>query len=290
MKTLLKTLATLALGAGLFQGHAHAQYRFNASDVVRYALTSHGITYLLRDRRGSVNAWNEVGNLERYTPTSGRWGNTDCSGLVSAALRFNGYSAPDRRGKPSLSTSLIGSAAQRGSHSLRFVSGNMRNNARHADLLNRTGAPYGHVVMFNGHASSGVISTVEAKCTRCGVGRFTKTWNEATSSGFRLVRANYVYNDMPNANQVIPLAQASGANRKHLGRTTYRVGSSPAPASVNEPAPTPAPASARTYTVRSGDTGSRIAQNHRITFQALSRANPGVNWNRLQIGQRLNLP
>lgn len=45
-----------------------------------------------------------------------------------------------------------------------------------------------------------------------------------------------------------------------------------------------------TYTVKAGDTGYGIAAQFGITFEALSRVNPGVNWNSLQIGQTLIIP
>jgi N-acetylmuramoyl-L-alanine amidase len=45
-----------------------------------------------------------------------------------------------------------------------------------------------------------------------------------------------------------------------------------------------------TYTVVQGDTGTTIAQKFAITLQQLEDANPGVNWNDLQIGQTLNIP
>jgi LysM repeat protein len=44
------------------------------------------------------------------------------------------------------------------------------------------------------------------------------------------------------------------------------------------------------YTVVSGDTGNAIATAEGITFNALSSANPNVNWNNLQIGQILTVP
>lgn len=289
MKTPLRLMFATTIVAGLSLGQAaYAQYRYNASDVIKYALSSHGITYLLRDKRGTLNAWNEESNLERYTPTSKRWGNTDCSGLVSAALRYNGYSAPSRRGKPSLSTSLIGTAAQRKRHGLSYVSGNARQVVRHGDMLNRTGSPYGHVFMYNGQTSTGVISTVEAKCTRCGVGRFTKSWNDTVKGRFKLVRADYVYNDLPNSNQIIPLSQASGANRTYKGRTTANIAANNSLGTNN--VSSTSTATGDTYTVRSGDTASRIAQREGISLRSLQRANPGVNWRRLQIGQSLQLP
>ncbi len=49
-------------------------------------------------------------------------------------------------------------------------------------------------------------------------------------------------------------------------------------------------ASAGTYTVQGGDTGSKIARNHGISFNDLARANPNVDWNRMGVGQVLNIP
>jgi len=52
--------------------------------------------------------------------------------------------------------------------------------------------------------------------------------------------------------------------------------------------PTPAPAK-KYYSVRSGDTFSKIAQRHGLTQTQLSRLNPGVNINRLTVGQRIRV-
>jgi N-acetylmuramoyl-L-alanine amidase len=54
-------------------------------------------------------------------------------------------------------------------------------------------------------------------------------------------------------------------------------------------AETPAP-SVRTHKVVAGDTISNIAKRHRVTVQAVIRANPGVRADRLQIGQVLKIP
>jgi LysM repeat protein len=51
-----------------------------------------------------------------------------------------------------------------------------------------------------------------------------------------------------------------------------------------------AAATASNYRVIAGDTGNGIARKLGITFDQLSAANPGVNWNNLQIGQSLNVP
>jgi len=44
------------------------------------------------------------------------------------------------------------------------------------------------------------------------------------------------------------------------------------------------------YVVKSGDTGVRIARENGVSLGALQNANPDVNWNRLHVGQKLNLP
>ena len=43
-----------------------------------------------------------------------------------------------------------------------------------------------------------------------------------------------------------------------------------------------------TYKVVAGDTGEAIAKKLHITFSQLEKLNPGVNWNKLQIGQTLH--
>ncbi|KAJ9609093.1 hypothetical protein H2200_006864 [Cladophialophora chaetospira] len=47
---------------------------------------------------------------------------------------------------------------------------------------------------------------------------------------------------------------------------------------------------AQPYTVSAGDFGWAIAQKNGCSFDALNAANPGINWDNLQIGQSLNLP
>lgn len=50
------------------------------------------------------------------------------------------------------------------------------------------------------------------------------------------------------------------------------------------------PVVTRAYTVKTGDSYSRIANRERTTVQALAQANPAVNPLRLQIGQVLQVP
>lgn len=258
------------------------EIKYNASDVVRYALTSHGIEYLLRDRRGATNRWSVVNNLERFekrTRGRGRY-NTDCSGLASAAIRYGGYRAPDSP-KSALSTLGIQNSAARGQNNLRFVGrvgDNYRELVRHGDMLNVRipGRQYGHVFLFNGHNSRGQIETVEARSRATGVGRFTRTWNRLHQN-YRIVRSTEVYDDVQDTRKVFQLSDADAANRQ------YAPGQAPQRSSFES-------VSSRTYEVVAGDTGSKIAQSFGISLSALQSANPGVNWRRLQIGQKLNIP
>ncbi len=52
----------------------------------------------------------------------------------------------------------------------------------------------------------------------------------------------------------------------------------------------PTPPVARTYTIQAGDTFFRLAQRFGTTVAAIQAANPGVDPNRLQIGQVINIP
>jgi len=67
------------------------------------------------------------------------------------------------------------------------------------------------------------------------------------------------------------------------------------------PAPTPAAAGGSAtrapavagpdeYIVKSGDTGTKIAANNSVSLADLLAVNPGVNWSRLAVGQKLKLP
>lgn len=44
------------------------------------------------------------------------------------------------------------------------------------------------------------------------------------------------------------------------------------------------------YVVKPGDTGMKIAGNAKVSVSDLQAVNPGVNWNRLHVGQKLKLP
>ncbi|HZK35200.1 MAG TPA: LysM domain-containing protein, partial [Bacillota bacterium] len=56
------------------------------------------------------------------------------------------------------------------------------------------------------------------------------------------------------------------------------------------PPPTTCPSGTTAYTVRAGDTFFSIARAHNVSVDALIAANPGVNPDRLQIGQIICIP
>lgn len=66
---------------------------------------------------------------------------------------------------------------------------------------------------------------------------------------------------------------------------------SPSPgASTAAPMLPPEMVSARQYSVRRGDTFSKIASKHGVSLNALLRANPTSDPKRLQIGKSINIP
>ncbi len=52
----------------------------------------------------------------------------------------------------------------------------------------------------------------------------------------------------------------------------------------------PAQASGKTYVIRSGDVLGKVAKQQGTTTDAILKANPGLNANRLKVGQTINLP
>ena len=56
------------------------------------------------------------------------------------------------------------------------------------------------------------------------------------------------------------------------------------------PSGTTTPTTGETYVVKAGDTGASIAQQLGTRLVNLALVNPGVDWTKLKIGQKLNLP
>lgn len=269
MKTALLTLSLLASSVSYGA-------QTNSSDVIKYALTSHGIKYLLRDKKGSVNAWKSNEKITHIAANGSsvpakRWGNTDCSGLVSAAIRFQGDFAPEKRGKPALSTLAFAQYAKKKKAGLYFAAtgSSMVKEARHGDLINRSGSPYGHVFLYNGSDSRNMINTVEARCTKCGVGAFVKSWNDVLKTNYKLIRSKNVVNDVNSSKRVFKLSEASAkkgssGNKSLTGEDLN-----------NE------------HTVAPGETLRSIAATYNMNKNEIIKLNPDINFNRLKIGDQI---
>lgn len=64
----------------------------------------------------------------------------------------------------------------------------------------------------------------------------------------------------------------------------------PAPSSGGSKKSETVVAAADEYIVKSGDSGVKIARNNNVSWSDLQAVNPGVNWNKLAIGQKVKLP
>jgi len=84
-------------------------------------------------------------------------------------------------------------------------------------------------------------------------------------------------------------AAATAAPVANRGNATAAAANAGTPANANAAA-RPAGAASGEYVVKSGDTGVKIAREAGVSLGALQNANPDVNWNRLHVGQKLNLP
>lgn len=111
--------------------------------------------------------------------------------------------------------------------------------------------------------------------------------NAVTTSEQASQRISKVASDTNNAfNQVGEVINALRADlqkaqesRPAPSTSTAKNGGSPAPV-----------AGPGEYVVKSCDTGSKIARNAGVSLQDLMAVNPGVNWNRLGVGQKIKLP
>jgi LysM repeat protein len=87
------------------------------------------------------------------------------------------------------------------------------------------------------------------------------------------------------------VGEAIGVIRADIAKvqeaSATRTAATPASSGSSNPAPT---AAAGEYIIKSGDTGSKIARAAGVTLAQLLAANPGVNWNRLSVGQVVKIP
>jgi LysM repeat protein len=145
--------------------------------------------------------------------------------------------------------------------------------------------------------NTGKIATVEAKCTRCGTGMFTRRWNKLGT--YRVLRNNTVYADVPNSKKIFKHNEASAAVTTYTGNGTNYVAPTIEERPVEIIPPTRRPeikpeaseqTELKTYKVRAGDYPHKIAKKHGVSLQAFYGVNPGVNWRRLRVGRMVNIP
>lgn len=59
---------------------------------------------------------------------------------------------------------------------------------------------------------------------------------------------------------------------------------------IAPPANARAAAGSSVYVVKKGDSLGAIAQNHKVTLKALKAANPGIDYDKIKVGQKINIP
>lgn len=126
----------------------------------------------------------------------------------------------------------------------------------------------------------------------------TELRKASTSADQATTRINKVANDTNTAFQSFSEHFTKLRNEfeelKASGPAPRQVAANPAPSGGSSSGGSDGAASSAaaggTYTVKGGDTGSKIARNAGVSLSALINANPGVDWNRLQVGQVINIP
>lgn len=64
----------------------------------------------------------------------------------------------------------------------------------------------------------------------------------------------------------------------------------PAPAAAGKKGGEPVVAGPGEYVVKAGDTGVKIAAANGVSLSDLQAVNPGINWGRIAVGQKVKLP
>ncbi len=301
--TLVKLLAFLIITQNLL---ARVDVKkINATDVINYADTATGIKYKLRTTNYK-NRWqfngtkSEIKEIVENTVKNGRIeedskrGDTDCSGLATHALRIFGYFKPNERRKrvsgeefSTLTTWYLHEYAEEKKKGL-FIAATgskMRDSARHGDIINRVKNrgrnTWGHVFLYNGLTSSGKVSSVEARGSKYGVGRFARSWNDILKSGsnkpFKLIRSKMVYNNVSSRKKIIPASSVKAV------ATTYK---KPEEARVSRPVRAIA---AIYHKVKEGQNAFRIGLIYNINLKNMEKLNPGVDLRKIRLGQKLRV-
>ena len=64
----------------------------------------------------------------------------------------------------------------------------------------------------------------------------------------------------------------------------------PSPGGAVKKSAEPAVAAPDEYIVKSGESGAKIARDHGVSLGDLQAVNPGVNWTKMKVGDKLKLP
>jgi LysM repeat protein len=78
--------------------------------------------------------------------------------------------------------------------------------------------------------------------------------------------------------------------RAELAKAQEAAKSAPRATASAPASSTPVVAGPDEYIVKSGDTGTKIAAANGVSLADLNAVNPGINWSRLAIGQKIKLP
>lgn len=95
-----------------------------------------------------------------------------------------------------------------------------------------------------------------------------------------------------NFNLVASELSKTNAEITKLQEAATRTASAPRPGGTGTTTASTGPvvAGPGEYVVKSGDTGYKIATSNGVSVADLQAVNPGVNWNRLNVGQKIKLP
>jgi LysM repeat protein len=86
------------------------------------------------------------------------------------------------------------------------------------------------------------------------------------------------------------VANELGSVRGEIAKVQESLTKPKAATAAGGAAKAPAVAGPDEYIVKSGDSGMKIARANGVSIADLQAVNPGINWNRLKVGDKLKLP
>jgi LysM repeat protein len=107
---------------------------------------------------------------------------------------------------------------------------------------------------------------------------FANARNEITSIRAELNSIRTELNTLKEATTRRPVQQQNTGTAQAGGQGQQQQQSTPPVAGPDE------------YVVQAGDNGMKIARSNGVSLNDLLAVNPGVNWNRLRVGQKVKIP